>query len=46
MYSDYHPGQWVYVDCAGLRLGAYNGMPQLGIEDESGKNDTAYIDAQ
>ena len=46
LYSDYHPGQWVYVDCAGLRLGAYNGMPQLGIEDESGKNDTAYIDAQ
>ena len=46
LYSDYHLGQWVYVDCAGLRLGAYNGMPQLGIEDESGKNDTAYIDAQ
>ena len=46
LYSDYHPGQWVYIDCAGLRLGAYNGMPQLGIEDESGKNDTAYIDAQ
>ena len=46
LYSDYHPGQWVYVDCRGLRLGAYNGMPQLGIEDESGKNDTAYIDAQ
>lgn len=46
LYSDYHLGQWVYIDCAGLRLGAYNGMPQLGIEDESGKNDTAYIDAQ
>ena len=46
MYSDYHLGQWVYIDCAGLRLGSYNGMPQLGIEDESGKNDTAYIDAQ
>ena len=46
LYSDYHPGQWVYIDCRGLKLGTYNGMPQLGIEDESGKNDTAYIDAQ
>ena len=46
MYCDYRPGQWIYVDCSGLVIGAYNGMPQLGIEDESGKNDTAYIDAQ
>ena len=46
LYSDFHPGQWVYVDCAGLKIGSYSGMPQLGIEDESGKNDTAYIDAQ
>ena len=46
LYSDYRPGQWVYVDCSGLTLGAYSGMPQLGIEDESGEHDTAYIDAQ
>jgi len=46
LYSDYRPGQWVYVDCAGLTLGAYSGMPQLGVEDESGEYDTAYIDAQ
>lgn len=46
LYSDYHLGQWVFVDCTGLTLGAYNGMPQLGIEDESGSNETAYIDAQ
>ena len=47
LYSDYHPGQWVYVDCAGFKVGSYNGMPQLGIEDESGNGyDTAYIDAQ
>lgn len=46
MYSDYHLGQWLYIDCAGLVIGAYHSMPQLGIEDESGEYDTAYIDAQ
>lgn len=46
LYSDYHVGQWVYVDCKGLTLGSYRGMPQLGVEDESGEYDTAYIDAQ
>ena len=47
LYSDYHPGQWVYVDCNGLKIGSYNGMPQLGVEDESDSGyDTAYIDAQ
>ena len=46
LYSDYREGQWVYVDCKGLTLGSYSGMPQLGIEDESGEYDTAYIDAQ
>ena len=46
LYSDYRLGQWVYVDCKGLKLGSYSGMPQLGIEDESGEYDTAYIDAQ
>jgi hypothetical protein len=46
LYSDYHLGQWIYIDCGGLRLGAYNGLPQLGVEDESGEYETAYIDAQ
>ncbi len=46
LYSDYHLGQWVYVDCNGLTVGAYNGMPQLGVTDETGANETAYIDAQ
>jgi len=46
LYSDFHIGQWVYVDCAGLTVGTYRGMPQLGIEDETGEYDTAYIDAQ
>ncbi len=36
LYSDYRVGQWVYVDCKGLTLGSYRGMPQLGVEDESG----------
>ena len=46
LYSDYHLGQWVYVDCIGLTVGTNHGMPQLGIEDETGEYDTAYIDAQ
>jgi hypothetical protein len=47
MYSDYKLGQWVYIDCSGLKIGSYNGMPQLGVEDESDSGyDTAYIDAQ
>ena len=47
LYSDFHLGQWVFVDCRGLKIGSYNGMPQLGIEDESDSGyDTAYIDAQ
>lgn len=46
LYSDYRLGQWVSVDCAGLKIGSYSGMPQLGVEDESGEYDTAYIDAQ
>ena len=46
LYSDFHPGQWVFVDCAGLTLGSYSGMPQLGVLDETGEYDTAYIDAQ
>ena len=25
LYSDYHLGQWVFVDCNGLTVGAYNG---------------------
>ncbi|MBO7643723.1 MAG: hypothetical protein J6S62_02020, partial [Bacteroidales bacterium] len=42
-------GQWVYVKCSGLTLGAYNGMPQLGMEpDNTSTNEyeTSYIDVQ
>ena len=46
LYSDYHPGQWIYVRCKGLTIGGYSGMPQLGVEDETDEYETAYIDVQ
>ena len=49
LYSEYLLGQWVYVYCDGLTLGAYNGMPQLGLEaDQTTTNEyeTSYIDVQ
>ena len=50
MYSDYHLGQWIYINCKGLVLGEYEGTLQLGVEKDSrGPNadyEVAYIDAQ
>ena len=49
LYSEFSLGQWVYVKCDGLTLGAYNGMPQLGLAaDETSTNEyeTSYIDVQ
>ena len=49
LYSEYKIGQWLYVSCANLVLGAYNGMPQLGAEaDNTSTNEyeTSYIDVQ
>jgi len=47
LYSEFSRGQWVYVKCQGLTLGAYNGMPQLGLEkDEGSEYETSYIDLQ
>ena len=49
LYSDYKVGQRLYVKCTGLTLGAYNGMPQLGMEaDQTSTNEyeTSYIDVQ
>lgn len=49
LYSEFSLGQWVYVHCDGLTLGAYNGMPQLGLEaDQTTTNEyeTSYIDVQ
>ena len=49
LYSDFRLGQWVYVYCDGLTLGAYNGMPQLGAEADNtttNEYETSYIDLQ
>jgi hypothetical protein len=46
LYNDYKLGQWVYVKCSGLTLGAYNGMLQLGYADPSGEYETSYLDVQ
>ncbi len=46
LYNDYKLGQWVYVKCSGLTLGAYNGMLQLGYADPTGEYETSYLDVQ
>ena len=49
LYSEYALGQTIYVYCEDLTLGAYNGMPQLGVgADETTTNEyeTSYIDLQ
>ena len=49
LYSEFSLGQWVYVYCDGLTLGAYNGMPQLGMEADgtsTNEYETSYIDVQ
>lgn len=46
LYSEYKIGQWLYVRCASLTLGSYNGMPQLGLDDPTGEYETSYIDLQ
>lgn len=53
LYNDYKLGQWVYVKCKGLALGAYGGMLQIGYRtdepawlDVSASYETAYLDVQ
>ena len=49
LYSEYALGQTLYVYCDNLTLGAYNGMPQLGLaadETSSNEYETSYIDLQ
>lgn len=49
LYSDFKLGQWVYVLCKDLCIGAYHGMPQLGLEADStttNEYETSYIDMQ
>ena len=46
LYNVYKRGQWIYVKCKGLALGAYGRMVQLGYEDVTGNYETSYIDVQ
>lgn len=46
LYNDYKLGQWIYVKCSGLVVGAYSGMLQLGLEDPTGEYETSYFDVQ
>lgn len=41
--NDYKLGQWVYVYCKDLCVGAYGTGVQIGCKDESGEYETAYI---
>lgn len=44
LYNDYKLGQWVYVKCSGMKLGDYNGMKQIGLDDPTGDYETSYIE--
>ena len=46
LYNDYKIGQWVYVDCCNLTVGAYEGMIQIGYKDQTGEYETAYLEHQ
>ena len=50
LYNEYQRGQWIYVKCDGLTMGAYSGMLQLGLAlDNTGNSDdygTSYIEPQ
>lgn len=45
LYNDYKLGQWVYVNCNTLCVGAYNGMLQIGAEDTTGSYETSYLES-
>ncbi len=46
LYNDYKQGQWLYIDCQHLTIGAYGGMLQLGYKSADSSYETAYIDIQ
>lgn len=49
LYSEFVPGQWVYVNCRDMLLGAYHGQPQLGLDpDDTSTNEyeSSYMDLQ
>lgn len=45
-YNDYRLGQWVYIKCQDLTLGASYGMISLGYKSDDPSYETAYIDVQ
>ena len=44
LYNEYKLGQWLYVDCADLTVGDYNGMINLGYEDPTNEYETSYLE--
>ena len=44
LYNEYKLGQWIYVDCAGLTVGDYNGMINIGYADPTGEYETGYLE--
>ena len=44
LYNEYKLGQWIYVDCAGLTIGDYNGMINIGYADPTGEYETGYLE--
>ena len=44
LYNEYKLGQWLYVDCAGLTIGDYNGMINIGYADPTGEYETGYLE--
>ena len=44
LYNEYKLGQWIYVDCADLTIGDYNGMINLGYEDPTNEYETSYLE--
>ena len=44
LYNEYKLGQWLYIDCAGLTIGDYNGMINIGYEDPTREYETGYLE--
>lgn len=44
LYNEYKVGQWVYVNCSDLTVGAYYGMVQLGFKSSDPEYDTSYLE--
>ena len=44
LYNEYKLGQWLYIDCAGLTIGDYNGMINLGYDDPTNQYETSYME--